>query len=337
MTGQHSVLRMRVSTASRGFRIRSLQAVFILYVMMISSLTVQGVSASVNDGVGLHLGVRFQECPQCPSMTVIPAGHFTMTRKVASDGRKDDDPEGMRKTRPERQVDIPVPFALGTNPVTRREYGSFVRETHRVSDGGCHIQYHGVWILDPTKGWQHPGFSQTEQDPVVCVSWNDAQDYVRWLNEKAHVSSYDTAPDPYRFPTGEEIEYATRADTTTPYYWGDTPRRDAANYGKENCLPCGPTKEGSDHWLFTSPVGSFPANPWGLYDMAGNVWQWAQSCRSDPKASPPKECHYQILHGGSWLTNSEYLQSGERSSTTVEHRNNEIGFRVARTLSTSQP
>jgi formylglycine-generating enzyme required for sulfatase activity len=258
-----------------------------------------------------------------------------MTRKAAGDGRKDDDPEGMRNVHPEREVSIPEPFGLGTYPVTRREFSVFATETHRPIEKGCHTQYHGVWVFDPAKNWEQPGFPQTEDDPIVCVSWNDAQDYIRWLNGKARASPYDRVPDPYRMPTWEEMEYATRAGTTALYCWGDTPRRDAANYGKTKCFPCGPMKQGADRWLYTSPVGFFPPNPWGLYDMAGNAWQWSEGCRASPKALPPKECHWQILHGGSWLTNPEYLQSGARSWAVVRHRNNEIGFRIARTVGAS--
>ena len=296
----------------------------------IESVSARGVSDS-------QAAEHFQECGQCPSMTVVPAGHFTMTRKAAGDGRKDDDPEGIRKARPEQEVDIRVPFGLGTYPVTRREYGIFVRETHRRVERGCHIQYQGVWVLDQTKDWRHPGFAQTENDPVVCVSWDDEQGYIRWLNQEARPSAYDNALMPYRVPTWEEMEYATRAGTTTLYYWGDTPRRDRANYGKPHCLPCGPMQEGADRWLYTSPVGSFPPNPWGLYDMAGNAWQWADGCRTYAKTRPLSECHYATAHGGSWLTGPEYLQSGERDGALFGHRNNEIGFRVARALRTSPP
>jgi formylglycine-generating enzyme required for sulfatase activity len=296
-----------------------------------------GASTSAMDTPALHAGKRLQECPECPSVTLLPAGRFTMTRKEASDGRKDDDPEGLRKTHQEREVDIPVPFGLGTYPVTRREYGIFVRETHKIVEKGCHVQYRGVWVPDSTKDWQHPGFAQTEEDPVVCVSWNDAEDYIRWLNEKARASPFDDAAEPYRLPTWEEIEYATAAGTATLYYWGDTPLRSQANYGRTKCLPCGPMQEGADRWLYTSPTGSFPPNPWGLYDMAGNVWQWVEGCRTDPNAVAPRKCHYQILHGGSWLTNPEYLQTGERSYALLPNRDHEIGFRVARTLSIALP
>ena len=260
-----------------------------------------------------------------------------MTRKVASDGRKDDDPEGMRKVRPARAVDIPKPFGLGTYLVSVREYGSFIREAHRQVEAGCHIQFEGVWIRDERKDWQHPGFVQSETDPVVCVSWEDAQDYIVWLNTKARTFSLDNVPDPYRLPTWEEIEYATRAGTTTVYYWGDAAWHDRANYGRSQCLPCGPVREGADRWLFTSPVGSFPSNPWGLYDMAGNVWQWVDSCRVDPKAIPPRLCRVEVLHGGSWLTNPEYLETGASGTAAPKHRNNTIGFRIARTLKAPRP
>jgi formylglycine-generating enzyme required for sulfatase activity len=200
-----------------------------LLVIVFLALMVQGTTAPAADNLSPGAGERFQECAQCPPVTVVPAGHFTMTRKPANDGRKDDDPEGIRKTRPERAVDIPIPFGLGTYPVTRREYGIFVKETHRPVEGGCHTQYQGVWVPDATKDWRHPGFDQTEDDPVVCVSWHDALDYIRWLNESALAARYDDALRPYRLPTWEEIEYATRAGTATIYYWGDTPRRDQAN------------------------------------------------------------------------------------------------------------
>lgn len=281
-----------------------------------------------------HSGMTFQECPACPAMIVIPAGHFTMTRKAAIDGRKDDDPEGAPKRQPAREVDIKNAFALGIYPVTREEFSVFVRETHRTIEPGCYVQKDGVWILDESKNWIHPGFVQTDRHPVTCVSWNDAQEYVQWLNRKQH-DSPQKIPNSglYRLPTWEEIEYATGSGTTTPYYWGDQPQRDKANYGAEQCLPCSPKKEGADHWLYTSPVGSFPPNGFGLYDTAGNIHQWFQRCQPDSSATPPKVCRSQGLHGGSWLTDPEYLRTGHFSTADVRHRNNHIGFRVARPLS----
>jgi len=256
-----------------------------------------------------------------------------MTRKRARDGRKDDDPEGVSKSRPAREVDIEKAFALGRYPITRQEFGAFVRDTHRAVEKGCHVMKHGVWILDQSKDWKHPGFQQSPRDPVICVSWNDAQDYVQWLNSKVRGFAQDGAlAGPYRLPGWEEIEYAAGGGTKSPYYWGARAQRTRANYGAERCLPCRPTRKGADRWLYTSPVGKFPPNPFGLYDMAGNVWQWARTCQSDSKAIPPKVCPSQALHGGSWLTNPEYMRTGNYSSADVRHRNYEIGFRLARTL-----
>jgi formylglycine-generating enzyme required for sulfatase activity len=266
-------------------------------------------------------------------MVVVQGGHFTMTRKRASDGRKDDDPEALPKSRPAREVEISHPFAIGVYPVTRQEFGIFAQETRRTVEKGCHVQKEGVWVFDQRKDWRHPGFAQTARDPVTCVNWNDAQEYVRWLNGKLHAAAQENdSAGTYRLPTWEEIEYAAGGGIKTAYYWGAQAQRDKANYGSEKCLPCRPEKQGADRWLYTSPVGSFPPNPFGLYDLAGNVWQWAEKCRADPNATPPIKCQAEILHGGSWLTNPEYLRTGEYTYADIRHRNNQTGFRVARTL-----
>ena len=290
-------------------------------------------------GATAHLSVRgasgisFRDCPQCPALMIIPSGRFTMTRKRARDGRKDDDPEGFSKTQPAREVIIDEAFAIGIYPVTRYEFSIFIRETHRAIEKGCHVQRDGVWILDDSKDWIDPGFAQTPRDPVTCVSWEDAQAYIQWLNGKiGGAARSDSDSGPYRAPTWEEAEYAAGAGAVTPYYWGQRADHDQANYGADKCLPCRPKRQGADRWLYTSPVGSFPPNAFGLYDMAGNVWQWAQRCRPDAKDSSPGVCRSQVLHGGSWLTNPEYLLTGEYSYADARHRNNEIGFRVAKTL-----
>jgi len=291
-----------------------------------------GVSAQFSPGV------KFQECPDCPTMIVVPAGHFTMTRKSARDGRRDDDPEGASKRQPAREIDIENTFAMGIYPVTRQQFSVFVRETRQTPDEGCYVQQRGVWVFDASKDWSHPGFTQAENHPVTCVSWSDAEAYIQWLNTKrrdfTQGSLTQASPDQgaYRLPTWEEIEYAARAGTTSLYYWGDQPRRDQANYGADSCLPCRSRIEGADRWAYTSPVGSFPPNAFGLYDMAGNVWQWAQRCQPDPLTIVSKDCRTQVLHGGSWLTSPDNLRTGANSSADMRHRNYEIGFRVLRTV-----
>ncbi len=300
----------------------------LLFLCAVALVSPADLPAWAADSIESSTRARFQECAACPAMTVIPPGHFTMTRKRPRDGRKDDDPEGVPKGLPAREVNIERAFAMGIYPVTRREFSVFVRETHRVVEAGCYVQNGGVWVLDEHEGWSDPGYTQTPRDPVTCVSWNDARDYSQWLNQKERGVAHRVGSSVvYRLPTWEEIEYAAGAGSASLYYWGDQPQRSRANYGAERCLPCRPQKQGADRWLYTSPVGSFPPNAFGLHDMAGNVWQWAQRCGPEGP-----QCSSQALHGGSWLTNPEYLSTGEYGLADPRHRNYQIGFRVAATL-----
>src|SRR5260221_4109893 len=134
------------------------------------------------------------------------------------------------------------------------------------------------WEKDPKMNWENPGHAQTARDPVVCVSWQDARAYIAWLNRKAHRGGAASANAPYRLPSEAEWEYAARAGTTTKFYWGDD---DAAapvhawfnaNSGCKivSGLLC---EHGQTH-----PAGAKPPNAFGLYDMAGNVWQWTEDC-----------------------------------------------------------
>ena len=159
--------------------------------------------------------------------------------------------------------------------------------------------------------------------PVINVDWDDAQKYVAWLSEMTGQT--------YRLLTEAEWEYAARAGTATAYYWGDT-------IGKANalCLDCGSTSSSQ-----TAPVGSFPPNAFGLYDMAGHVWQWVQDCYHGDYNGAPKDgsawtrgdCSHRVLRGGSWNSNLQYLRSAARvSGTAAVDRVNAAGFRVARTL-----
>jgi formylglycine-generating enzyme required for sulfatase activity len=285
-------------------------------------------------------GQRLSGCPQCPPLMVIAPGVYTMTEKGASDGRTVDDPEGVPKSARARQVKIDAAFAVGVYDVTRAEYAIFVKETHYEDGGGCFIWQHDAWTDDRTKSWRDPGFRQGPDDPVVCVSWQDAQAYLAWLNTKASDEKRGTRLGPYRLPTWEEAEYSAGGGAKTAYYWGDAPNRNQANYGADKCFPCQPFNDGRDRWLYTSPVGSFPPNSFGLYDEAGNVSQLTANCvRTSPSGliwdppSPLDQCRLIASRGGSWLLNPEYLQTGQYALIPRINRNQATGFRVARTLS----
>lgn len=296
-------------------------------------------------GAAPSSGTRFRDCPECPEMVVVPPGKFTMARKSASDGRSDDDPEGLPKSAPARQVSIDAPFALGIYLVTREEFASFVHATGRAAEAGCYLWKTSVWVEDRKRSWRDPGFQQSAHDPVVCVNRDDAQAYVRWLNDKlSGTPSHPRTPGLYRLPTWEEAEYAAAGGTATAYYWGSEPRRDRANYGGDDCFPCRPAQGDSDRWMYTSPVGAFAPNPYGLYDMAGNAWQWTQNCvRRSPSSlrwdalDPGEHCTFAAIHGGSWLTDPRYLRVGEYALVEPINRNQTIGFRVARTFQATIP
>jgi formylglycine-generating enzyme required for sulfatase activity len=118
----------------------------------------------------------------------------------------------------------------------------------------------------PKASWNHLGFAQSEDDPVVCITFTDVQDYITWIGKKTKKT--------YRLLSEAEWEYATRAGTTTPYPWGTVASHQYANYGADSGYAG--LALGKDKWMYTSPVGSFPPNAFGLYDMIGNVNQYLE-------------------------------------------------------------
>jgi len=200
-------------------------------------------------------GQAIRDCPHCPEMVVVPAGRFTMGSPASEPERGD--AEG-----PERQVNVRQ-FAAGKFDVTRGQWAAFVRATHRRTTGGCAWAGPSNGKLDPGLSWRKLGFVQDDTHPVVCLTWQDAQDYSQWLStQTGH---------PYRLLSEAEWEYAARGGTATAYPWGATASHDHANYGADEC--CSGLASGRDQWEKTSPVGSFPPNAFGLHDMHGNVLQ----------------------------------------------------------------
>jgi formylglycine-generating enzyme required for sulfatase activity len=166
---------------------------------------------------------------------------------------------------------------------------------------------------------------QTNNDPAVCVSWYDAKAYVDWLSRRTGKS--------YRLLTETEWEYTARAGTRTARWWGDDPAKgcDAANVADLSA------KDRFTDWevancrdgaLFTSPVGSYRANGFGLYDMLGNVWQWVEDCAPDGRSEAT--CSQRTMRGGSWHSNPRYVRSAVRRVDAAESGYAAYGIRVAR-------
>ena len=154
---------------------------------------------------------------------------------------------GSHWEKPVHRVTVP-PFWMGKYEVTFEEWDACTAE--------------GVCIEADDEGWGRG------RRPVINVSPNDIDGYIEWLNQKTGKR--------YRLPSEAEWEYAVRGGSQTRYWWGDTSSHEWANYGKEEC--CEGEVSGRDRWLNTSPVGSFPVNPYGLYDTAGNVREWTADC-----------------------------------------------------------
>lgn len=166
---------------------------------------------------------------------------------------------------------IAAPFAAGRFEVTVADYARFVEQSGHAAGADCFMAAGDV----PDPNWARPGFVQIPDNPVVCVSWLDAQAFVRWL-------SRDTGQT-YRLLSEAEWEYAARSGSGGPYPWGAAASHEQANYGAEEC--CEGLISGRDAWVYTSAVGLFDSNAFGLHDMHGNVWEWVQDCFVEGYAS----------------------------------------------------
>nr|VFK34955.1 MAG: Formylglycine-generating enzyme, required for sulfatase activity, contains SUMF1/FGE domain [Candidatus Kentron sp. MB]VFK77064.1 MAG: Formylglycine-generating enzyme, required for sulfatase activity, contains SUMF1/FGE domain [Candidatus Kentron sp. MB] len=243
-----------------------------------------------------------------PRMVVIPAGEFLMGSPLTEKDRDDD--EG-----PQRSVRIAGPFALGVTEVTFADYNRFARASKRK--------------LPNDRGWGRG------QRPVINVSWRDAVAYAEWLSNQTGQR--------YRLPSEAEWEYAARAGSTTPFSTGKCITTDQANYnGNHDYAGCGAGT--GVYRKETVPAGSLPANPWGLYEMHGNVWEWTADCwHSNYKGAPVDgrawdgknggSCSHRMLRGGSWDFEPRRLRSAFRDwAYDPSYTRGDIGFRLARAL-----
>ena len=267
------------------------------------------------------------DAPFAPRMVVIPAGEFTMGSPPTEPGRAAD--EG-----PRRRVRIGYPFAVSMFPIIVGEYTRFVDETGRESSGSCSTLESGQFRTVEGRDWRNPGFPQTVISPVTCIDFNDATAYVAWLSQKTGQK--------YRLLSEAEYEYVNRAGTTTAYWWGNDVAAACAfanglDQDGQSALPSSTANTCRDAHVFTSPVGTFKSNAFGLHDTAGNVSSWTADCYGDYSAAPVDgsartgpDCGTRALRGGSWA--SADLRSASRrgyspSSVVARH-----GFRVARAL-----
>jgi formylglycine-generating enzyme required for sulfatase activity len=254
----------------------------------------------------------------------------------------DSKPEWFNAEQPQHRVEITRPFFLGVHQVTVGQFRRFVErsgyQTESEKDGkGSYAwdQSKNAWELDPSKSWRSPGFEQTGEHPVVCVSHNDAAAFCGWLSKKEERITY-------RLPLEAEWEFACRAGTITLYPTGDDPENlmSAANVADAALKRAFPTLvciKGDDGFVYTSPVGSFAPNAWGLYDVIGNVWEWCADWYdgsyygSSPPVDPrgPSSASGRVLRGGSWSNSPWYCRPAYRNRHSPGLPHSYLGFRVA--------
>jgi len=243
----------------------------------------------------------FRDCERCPEMVMLPEGFFLMGSPFGETGRSDD--EG-----PQHKVTIGTPFVIGKTEVTFAEYDNFAASTGREQPNDDFSRGRG-------------------NSPVINVTWYDARAYCRWLGEQTGET--------YRLPSEAEWEYAARAGTTTPFSFGETITTDQANYNGN--YPFGNQKDGI-YRVEPLPVGSLPANAWGLHEMHGNVSEWVEDWyQSSYKGAPVDGRAWfslfgneRVLRGGSWYSAASNVRAASRASDEPEIQGNMRGFRCVR-------
>ena len=288
-------------------------------------------------------------------LVLIPSGEFMMGSRESAEAtaaffKKTYGDDLLRAAffkdeHPQHRVRITKPFYLGTYHVTRGQFRQFVADTSYKTDAEK-AEKPGAYGWDPDNkefgfnerySWRNAGFEQTDEHPVVCVSWNDAEEFCKWLSKKESRT--------YRLPTEAEWEYACRAGTTTRYYSGDDPETlatvgNVADAAVKAQFPDWTyTLKASDGYVFTAPVGKFKPNAFGLYDMHGNAWQWcadrygADYYAASPVDDPtgPASGNDRVFRGGSWYDGPFNSRSANRDRFAPVDRLGDSGFRVART------
>jgi len=274
-------------------------------------------------------GSVIRDCPTCPLMTILPAGHFTQ-------GAVNGDPDLLPFEQPPHAVVIGYALAMGKNEVTVGEFREFADASQR-NLLGCNT-YDGQWRYQPTANWQAPGFAQGAEHPVACVSWRDALAYAQWLSKKTGHT--------YRLASASEWEYAARAGTEFTQSWGlnDTEACADANVADQTAaqrFPGWVTFPCNDGYVSTAPVGSFKANAFGLNDLLGNVFEWVEDCwhpdyngaPGDGSARLDGDCQEHELRGGSWFSSPRFVNAAYRNRFDADYRSSAVGFRLVREVS----
>ena len=268
-------------------------------------------------------------------LALVPAGEVSI-------GSPSNDRWALGDEEPQQRRYLTKPFYMGVHHVTRGQFAAFVRQTDYKTDAereGWSFVWNGSWQKVEGASWRKCGFDQGDGHPVVCVSWNDAVEFCNWLGR--------TSGKAVRLPTETQWEYACRAGTLTPFPWGARPEGgngwcnaadlSAAGAAGDKRFPGLASFDWDDGHVYTSPVGKFKANAFGLHDMTGNAWQWCSDwyglyairyrSRGVDPIGPPAGT-YRLARGGSWKSGPDYCRSAVRRKALPAASTNTVGFRV---------
>jgi formylglycine-generating enzyme required for sulfatase activity len=296
--------------------------------VLAAALSISACASGTPGSRDFAAGKNFRDCPECPEMIVVPSGAFVMGREGGTDDEN-------RYQGPVRQVTIGYRFAVGRTEITNAQYAAFVKASGHKNETPCNM-WNGQRVV-PTPGisWENPGYPYLPNQPVGCVSWNDAKAYVAWLSQKTGQK--------YRLLSEAEWEYAARAGTKGLYIWGDdeTKACQFANvYDEAARDPSRPFPPVScnDGFAKAAPVASLKPNGFGLHDMTGNVWEWVEDCYAMPYPPTPVDgspqltqgCERRGVKGGAWSTNTARQMPTFRGRDPATLVTQIFGFRIAR-------
>ncbi len=288
-----------------------------------------GGPTHADDLLGRSAYDAFRDCDHCPELVLIPPGVFQM-------GVDADEVGVNRSETPRHEVTIDYTFAVGRYEVTRGEFARYVQATERQPGPCLGITVQGIhWEAEVD--WRSPGFVQTDRDPVVCVSWDDAVGYMEWLSQETGFT--------YRLLSEAEWEYIAHAFALpeNPCSHANIADRTYAEFA-----PDWPVHGCRDGHTFTAPVGSYVGNAIGVFDVLGNAWEWVADCWHDDYHGAPVDgsvwtsgdtwqhaghCPKKVLRGGSWFSYPRITSATYRDWDLKHYRVSNYGFRVARGVS----
>jgi len=281
------------------------------------------------------------DCPVCPDLALVPSGRFFLGS--APDAVELDAATGEA---PAVEISMTRPFYVSRREVSVGEFRRYVEATGAEPGPGCRVWLGGQWVHERDRSWRDPGFSlpPADEEPVVCVNWEDARGYAEWLSGESGKR--------YRLPSEAEWEYVARGGTSFPRFWGERDSNEdavlslACDYANvyDSSAVDGfhfpwPNARCSDRMAGLAPGGQYKPNAFGVFDIIGNAREWIMDCYTASYAGRPGDgrawtwqggCELKGVRGGSWASRPLAARAPARGAQPTAFRQSDLGFRVVR-------